>query len=189
MKRSSIISVNSEYARFLRTCSNTETMDLSPFRTHLCNYDLNLTYPQTGGHFPTLLSPFHVTFDSRVVFGGPRASARFDLNYLSRANFISEFVKRSEREDSHTKVKRQRQQQLTLAQWKRDHLNKKTLDEDYGCFLWEEMTDFATNFTFPWCKCFLVFVIIRELNCISSTYSSGRIRRTFSQLSTAPSHN
>ena len=23
-------------------------------RTHLCGYDLNLTYPQRGGHFPTL---------------------------------------------------------------------------------------------------------------------------------------
>ncbi|KAF9258269.1 alpha/beta-hydrolase [Marasmius fiardii PR-910] len=121
-------------------------------QTHLCGYDLNLTYPQTGGHFKSLLSPFNVTHDARIVFGGARANGlgRFDLNYLSRADFVSEFVKRSDREDPHLKVKRQRQQQLTLDQWKRSHLHKGTLDLEYGCFLWEEMTDFAMNFTFPW---------------------------------------
>jgi len=37
-------------------------------------------------------------------------------------------------------------------QWKRDLINRPngTLDPHYGCFLWEEMTDYAVNFSFPW---------------------------------------
>ena len=49
-------------------------------------------------------------------------------------------------------------------QWKRDLSGRPngTLDPFYGCFLWEEMTEYAANFTFPWSK-LLVFVVLRLL--------------------------
>ena len=28
-----------------------------------------------------------------------------------------------------------------------------TIDPFYGCFLLDELIDYAVNFTFPWCKC------------------------------------
>ena len=47
------------------------------------------------------------------------------------------------------------------TQWKRDISGRPngTLDPFYGCFLWEEMTDYAANFTFPWSKTFTIHSI------------------------------
>ena len=123
-------------------------------RTHLCGYDLNLTYPQTGGHFPSLRSPFNNSHNPLVVFGRGGSKGRYDLDYMARAAATFDLVKRADQAGRQGKSKRQRQNQnssLTLDQWKQGHLSKGVLDPDYGCFLWEEMTDFAVNFTFPWC--------------------------------------
>lgn len=41
--------------------------------------------------------------------------------------------------------------------WKRDLSLRPngTLDPFYGCLLWDEMWQYALNFTFPWCLCYL----------------------------------
>ncbi|KAL0571646.1 hypothetical protein V5O48_010319 [Marasmius crinis-equi] len=116
-------------------------------QTHLCGYDLNLTYPQTGGHFPSLKSPFNINHEPAIIFGRGRSLG--NLDYVGRLKATLELVKRID-QDPPGNLKRQNRQGLTLEQWKQDHLNKGILDPDYGCFLWEEMTDFAMNFTFPW---------------------------------------
>ena len=28
-----------------------------------------------------------------------------------------------------------------------------TIDSWYGCFIYDELIDYAVNFTFPWCEC------------------------------------
>ena len=40
-------------------------------------------------------------------------------------------------------------------QWKRDLSGRAngTIDPLYGCFLLDELIDYAVNFTFPWCEC------------------------------------
>ncbi|KAJ8085151.1 hypothetical protein PM082_003935 [Marasmius tenuissimus] len=122
-------------------------------QTHLCGYDINLTYPQTGGHFASLKSPFDIPHNSRIVFGGARSGGNLDLDYKSRAASVSALVKRADharRLEGKSKRQTHNPDGLTLDQWKQDHLSKGVLNPDYGCFLWEEMTDFATNFTFPW---------------------------------------
>ena len=44
-------------------------------------------------------------------------------------------------------------------QWKRDLIGRSngTLDPWYGCFLFEELYDYAINFTFPWSELTLFF--------------------------------
>lgn len=39
-------------------------------------------------------------------------------------------------------------------QWKRDLSGRAngTIDPSYGCFLLDELIDYAVNFTFPWCE-------------------------------------
>ena len=52
-------------------------------------------------------------------------------------------VKRSD-DDKHREAKR--------TQWKRSLVGRPngTLDPWYGCYLFDEMWDYALNFTFPW---------------------------------------
>lgn len=38
--------------------------------------------------------------------------------------------------------------------WKRDMAtySRKGLNPYYGCYIWEELTDYAVNYTFPWSR-------------------------------------
>ena len=40
--------------------------------------------------------------------------------------------------------------------WKADKLgrNNDTVDPHYGCYIWDELIDFAVNYTYPWGKSF-----------------------------------
>ncbi|KAF7358042.1 Alpha/beta-hydrolase [Mycena venus] len=117
-------------------------------QTHLCGFDLNLTYPQNGT-FPTLnltrptensalsqslLSPT----EDRARTLRESASARFaELHGRDPLSKRSEFHQRREAEKQ---------------QWKRDLSGRAngTIDPFYGCFLLDELMDYAVNFTFPW---------------------------------------
>ncbi|KAJ6511202.1 alpha/beta-hydrolase [Mycena sanguinolenta] len=103
---------------------------------HLCGYDLNFTYPQNG-HFPTLKDP---SFGS--IFGG----ARKTNNKL----FLKTLAKQSGRYQASSDITKR--QLARREEWKRDLSNRPngTLDPFYGCFIYDELLDYATNFTFPW---------------------------------------
>ncbi|KAK7037693.1 hypothetical protein VNI00_010919 [Paramarasmius palmivorus] len=126
---------------------DTEVFQYFQEQSHLCGYDLNLTYPKKNGHFPSLVNVFKTTthFDAILSLNQARKIS-FDLNL--RATLTNQLPKRhvmlSERELALREDKR--------TQWKRDISGRPngTLDPFYGCFLWEEMTDYAANFTFPW---------------------------------------
>ncbi|KAF7303613.1 Carboxypeptidase [Mycena indigotica] len=121
----------------------------------LCGYNLTLTYPQSG-HFPTLLDPFtHASTNgagSAFLAAKINSAARNKLRssnarYKSiSAAFTSGTVGKSK---SLPLDKRTRGQ---LTQWKRSLAGRPngTLDPYYGCFLFDEMWDYAVNFTFPW---------------------------------------
>ncbi|KAF7368766.1 Carboxypeptidase [Mycena venus] len=113
---------------------------------HLCGYDLNLTYPQNG-HFPTLVEPSEqqvpstsFTFQSRLK-KNPQAL----LKAVWRWNQPESFSLNT-RETEHREERRQ--------QWKRGIANRPngTLDPTYGCHLFEEMWDYAVNFSSPWAQ-------------------------------------
>ena len=115
-------------------------------RTHLCGYDLNLTYPQAEP-----FAPINNTFDFSsfgVLPRDPRkvmnrkkvlkslVSAKSAVQKRDRAPWDDELVKREEKRRA----------------WKRDLTGRAngTIDPFYGCFLLEETIDYALNFSFPW---------------------------------------
>ncbi|KAF8217978.1 Alpha/Beta hydrolase protein [Mycena galopus ATCC 62051] len=106
---------------------------------HLCGYDLNLTYPQNG-HFPTLANPaiqrILSTFQSRLKTALALVNAKSISNSKPLPLNRREAVRREERRQ----------------EWKRSIAGRPngTLDPYYGCFLFDEMWDYAVNFSSPW---------------------------------------
>ncbi|KAJ6555139.1 alpha/beta-hydrolase [Mycena vulgaris] len=112
---------------------------------HLCGYDLNLTYPQNG-HFPTVIDPFKRGVQSLLAgkVAGPSRSAV--LKAVQTHGRVTKYkpLPMSRRERRHREDRRQ--------SWKRSIAGRPngTLDPYYGCFLFDEMWDYAFNFSFPW---------------------------------------
>lgn len=119
-------------------------------RTHLCGFDLNLTYPQNG-HFPTLnlVRPTEHSALSQSLLNPTEDRARTlhesVSTRFSEVNGRDAFSKRS---DFHER------RQAEHQQWKRDLSGRAngTIDPFYGCSLLDELIDYAVNFTFPWSK-------------------------------------
>lgn len=117
-------------------------------RHHLCGFDLNLTYPQTGGTFPTLVT----TPGLRITLREARRSRADQSLHHSKRKVALEEIARGFR----TKIKRSEhdnRQETKRSQWKRDfakRANSGALDPWYGCDLFDEMWDYALNMTYPW---------------------------------------
>ncbi|KAI0773275.1 alpha/beta-hydrolase [Trametes elegans] len=97
---------------------------------HLCGYDLNLTYPQNG-RFPTL----HLV--------KPTSRSASSLSRRSRARKVIQQAKRAASEPGSGVDRRLERRDLR-------HRANGTIDPWYGCFLNQEMIDYATNFSLPW---------------------------------------
>ncbi|KAF7368752.1 Carboxypeptidase [Mycena venus] len=109
---------------------------------HLCGYDLNFTYPQNG-HFPTLVDPFEKQGPAaRFAFQSRLKKAPLALLNAGRAK--SKALPLNRREVMRREERRQ--------EWKRSIAGRPngTLDPFYGCALFEEMWDYAANFSSPW---------------------------------------
>jgi carboxypeptidase D len=106
---------------------------------------LNLTYPQNG-HFRTLRDP-------RQREGAP---ARFAaLNRLKKSPLtLLKAVQAKKGKSKLLPVKRREvlRREERRQEWKRSIAGRPngTLDPFYGCFLFEEMWDYAFNFSSPW---------------------------------------
>jgi len=142
---STIISKHSMF-----TVSAWTAFDDAFVREHLCKYDLNLTYPQLG-HFPSLIDP-RQTSNLTYSLSERKAKSPKSSWYSNIAQKFAEHSHTSNPRATSRDINKRRQQ------WKRDLINRPngTLDPHYGCFLWEEMTDYAVNFSFPWSTSFLV---------------------------------
>ena len=123
----------------------TSTLSTLPVRTHLCGYDLNLTYPQDG-HFPTISPPLatllptiiaNTTKPKRQIFNAALKSDSF-------ARLQGPFRGTNELESHPRKAKREA--------WKRNLAERAngTIDPTYACDLYDEMVDYALNFSMPW---------------------------------------
>ncbi|KAJ8597488.1 alpha/beta-hydrolase [Rhizopogon salebrosus TDB-379] len=116
----------------------------------LCGYDLTLEYPQNG-HFPTL----NYTPGAEYGSSGMSASGRYKARQgrFSKKQFLAEteqrynvrLAKRSAGLSNHERLR-------ARDVWKRDLAGRAngTIDPWYGCDLYDEMLDYAINFTFPW---------------------------------------
>ncbi|KAH9855778.1 alpha/beta-hydrolase [Lenzites betulinus] len=99
---------------------------------HLCGYDLNLTYPQDG-HFPTL------TFVSGQADAARDSATRLQRRLRGRS-VLREATRGADlmRRDG--------------GAHKRDLSGRAngTIDSWYGCDIYDEMIDYAVNFSAPW---------------------------------------
>lgn len=113
-------------------------------RQHLCGYDLNLTYPQDG-HFatPQIVNPTDP--NSPYILN--------DLDVAKRQFFqktLSQFATAAELQFA------KRAEDGTVAKRDLSLRANGTIDSWYGCFLYDELIDYALNFSAPWstCLCF-----------------------------------
>ncbi|OSX59957.1 hypothetical protein POSPLADRAFT_1048408 [Postia placenta MAD-698-R-SB12] len=105
-------------------------------QTHLCGYDLNLTYPQDG-HLPDLqlVYPTAPGRASQVYFASKQKSKAM----VSKRELLQE-GRRHYGDESRREI------------MKRDLAGRAngTIDPWYGCFLYDAMIEYALNFTYPW---------------------------------------
>jgi len=136
---------------------------------HLCGYDINLTYPQNGT-FPTLGIVTGAIDDtpSKAFFAPGDFSLRQDAWYNVIAERYAAKAAAEGRDSTGSLNKRElHAREERRAEWKRDLTGRPngTIDPFYGCFLFDEMTDYAVNFSFPWTNGgFDVYNIIDALN-------------------------
>ncbi|KAL4244407.1 Carboxypeptidase [Abortiporus biennis] len=117
-------------------------------QSHLCGYDLNLTYPQSS-KFPTLNPPVPVSNfaadEGRILSQHRGLTSKTSLLRATRERWESSgFTKRNL--DEHKR---------NSAEWvgtKRDLTGRAngTIDPWYQCLIWDEMVDYALNFSLPW---------------------------------------
>ena len=122
----------------LNTCANSKGDELPlvllidcPLRNHLCGFDLNFTYPQTGGHFPTLELP-PVADSARAASSGQRYRKHLSKSSLKA---LTKAADKAKRDGSLNR------RAITL---------NGTIDPWYGCDLWSMMYEYAGDFSMPW---------------------------------------
>ncbi|KAI0339252.1 alpha/beta-hydrolase [Trametopsis cervina] len=129
-------------------------------QNHLCGYDLNLTYPQ-GGKFPSLKEPQQPDEPIQSIQLKTRAPAltRMILNALAHGEEAPAvgLVRRHSSPTHEEIAAREARRQLWIAKQRnllkaRDLTGRAngTIDPFYGCFLSNEIQDYALNFSMPW---------------------------------------
>ena len=111
-----------------------------------------MTYPQDG-NFPTLNPPFNDD-------GGELSFRRKHKTELFKQLLKQDIKDRRRGVVRRTTLADERQYERR-QQWKRDLAGRPngTLDPWYQCDIYDEMVDYAVNFTFPWSKsCYLVYI-------------------------------
>ncbi|KAJ7625561.1 alpha/beta-hydrolase [Roridomyces roridus] len=108
-------------------------------QSHLCGYDINLTYPQNG-----IIPPvnFVDALDRDVPF--------LEKAQLSKRGLVAEIMQRYEALEPAERdlLARERERKS----WKRDLSLRanSTIDPWYGCALFPEFIDYALNYSAPW---------------------------------------
>ena len=132
-------------------------------RSHLCGLDINLTYPQTGGNFPSVnlttglnSNTTSSNQDNDSEDGDQNAektsddstkSSKKSKRHISQRSFFSEVRARYAQNKPSTGSGTQKR-----SVEKRDLTGRanNSIDPWYGCFVWDEMVDYAVNYTYPW---------------------------------------
>ncbi|KAL0059396.1 hypothetical protein AAF712_013837 [Marasmius tenuissimus] len=119
-------------------------------QSHLCGYDLNLTYPQNG-HFPSI--PLVLPAAREIPWLAGQAQSAKSFKTLLNAKVAERSEEMTARRSGSRIIKRE------IENAKREWLNSKrdlsgrvngTIDPWYGCIILEEYMDYAMNFTYPW---------------------------------------
>lgn len=130
-------------------------------RSHLCGYDFNLTYPQKS-KFPPVgpTKPPTEGGPARAAALASRSPKLIRKNLVAIANGVfnpsTGLVRREKAPEAREIIARERARRAWLEEkrsLRRRDLSGRangTIDPFYGCFLSEEMEDYALNFTIPW---------------------------------------
>ncbi|KAL4065995.1 Alpha/Beta hydrolase protein [Scleroderma citrinum] len=124
---------------------DTDVLNYFKEQTALCGYDLTLEYPQIG-HFPTLTYTAGANPNASASFGRYKSPlTKHSLMLDAQNRFYTRLAKRSGRLSKRERLRAQ-------DAWKRDLAGRGngTIDAWYGCDVYNEMLDYAVNFTFPW---------------------------------------
>ncbi|EMD31276.1 hypothetical protein CERSUDRAFT_89132 [Gelatoporia subvermispora B] len=125
---------------------DTDVFDYFKEQEHLCGFDLNFTYPQQGGTFPSLqvVEPTDRETDFVQLYATGRKSL---LRSIASKYYAQPSAGSLSARDVTPEVRMAKREQ-----WKRDLSGRAngTIDPWYGCFLFDEITDYAVNFSFPW---------------------------------------
>ncbi|KZV96767.1 alpha/beta-hydrolase [Exidia glandulosa HHB12029] len=116
---------------------NATALDFYLQQSSLCGYDIELTYPQTGGHFAPLQEH------------QPTAKGRMLENFATTGppgHFLHrQHLTWGQRKRSLTPLPQDRPRLLQP-----NAVPAGEIDAWYGCFLFDSVTDFAVNFSFPY---------------------------------------
>ena len=127
-------------------------------REHLCGYDLNLSYPQTSGHFPTLLeveptNPLRIGFASSASAArlrGRKQLAKLALDATTALTSTAASDDGENANDNENENANEKREGRWLARRDLSGRANGTIDPWYGCFIYDEMIDYAFNFSKPW---------------------------------------
>jgi carboxypeptidase D len=100
-------------------------------QTHLCGFDLNLTYPQQGGHFSPLVHPY---------IPSARNSKKSLVALMTQLKNAA----------LHPALIGADQTKRGLGRRGLEGRANGTIDPWYQCDLFDELWDYAVNYTFPW---------------------------------------
>jgi carboxypeptidase D len=133
------------------------------FRTHLCGYDLNLTYPPDG-KLPSIADPNPAQASKpatdREIFQG-----HFKRTLSTLANGIEAHYDAKSRLPVIPSQSQIEAHEIKKQAWVREITRTThssmitrdlsgrtngTIDPYYGCFLVDELMDYALNFSLPW---------------------------------------
>ncbi|PAV20210.1 alpha beta-hydrolase [Pyrrhoderma noxium] len=130
-------------------------------QAHLCGYDLNLTYPQTGGPFPTININFTTGLTTSAINGSSNGNTlpfgREDQLRSNSAGRLTQVLKVVNAQELLVKRDRLSSRMLREREEKREIIKRNligrtngSIDPWYGCFTTSMASDYALNFSFPW---------------------------------------
>ncbi|EPQ57234.1 alpha/beta-hydrolase [Gloeophyllum trabeum ATCC 11539] len=121
-----------------------DVYDYFKTQTHLCGYDLNLSYPETAP-FPTLPLQWGTIINGSVVMDRKR-------NKFSKSAFKNGLATKIKQQGELLTARDLETREERRQSWKRDLLRRSndTLDPYYGCDLLDHVIDYVLNYTFPW---------------------------------------
>ncbi|CDO69772.1 hypothetical protein BN946_scf184766.g17 [Trametes cinnabarina] len=127
-------------------------------REHLCGYDLNLTYPQDE-HFPDL-QIVNPTDPNRAGFVGLAARKTLfgSMTRLAIPGTGTHTIRAIEERTSHARrgagvdaaILRSSEAASQIAKRDLSFRTNGTIDSWYGCYLFDEMLEYALNYSYPW---------------------------------------
>ena len=184
MLKSINISRHSKHDSFrdmvIKRVSNTHS-DI--FRTHLCGYDFNLTYPQQG-KFPPVPQSGAPVNEARAAELRQRSSQFLNQRFKALVHSVEArdvgivrrktIPTRAEVETREYKRRAWLAKKNSLLQ-DRDLSGRAngTLDPWYGCFLTAEVQDYALNFSLPWSEYKLALIFYCRLINAARSYPRG----------------